>query len=95
MGTFEKMTPKERARHASRGVGCGRALSDEDVEVLREFIEIEIVAAIEDEREASAKIMDDWAEVNMKHDRNYEAKILKAGAGAIRARGKGNHENHF
>lgn len=51
------MTPKDRAKLASRGAGCGRPLSTEDVDVLRCFIEEQVVAAIEEEREAFIAIL--------------------------------------
>jgi len=88
------MTDDETARaivgdlisHFKNSTGYGRGIQPDE---WGKYLVEAIAKALQDEREGCAKIMDDWAEVNMKHDRNYEAEILKAGAGAIRARGKG------
>lgn len=84
------MKPEERARHASRGAGCGRPLSTEDVEVLREFIEEQIIAAIEEEREACAGVADawNWPGAPDKPDSNLASHVARKIARKIRERGE-------
>lgn len=44
-----------------------------------------IEQSLRDQIEECAKVMDNWAEVNARHGRTYEAAIMKEGARAIRA----------
>jgi hypothetical protein len=84
------MTPKERAETLWAMTRCN------DTESSLRIIEQNFVEVVEEdrasrecckqEREECAQILDDWAEINTKYDREYEAQILRVAAASIRAR---------